>query len=177
MAGLRLFTGNRLEVLADKLDSLLSVPLSHPLATEVIVVQSRGMERWLSMEIARRLGICANIRLPFPKAFVRDAFASVLDDMPAEDSFNPELMTWKIMKHLPSFLNHPDFQQINSYLRETEAAAPAFHAEGDPGVIQSVLEESFPDHGRLLKRFQLAQRIAYLFDQYLIFRPDMMVAW
>ena len=32
-------------------------PLAHPLAPEVIVVQSRGMERWVAMELARLNGI------------------------------------------------------------------------------------------------------------------------
>jgi exodeoxyribonuclease V gamma subunit len=177
MAGLRLFTGNRLEILADKLAALLSVPLSSPLAAEVIIVQSRGMERWLSMEIARRLGVCANISFPFPKAFTQEAFASVLGDMPAEEAFTPEVMTWKIMKLLPSFLGSPGFEQIRRYLREKETEVPVSHAEIERGDHPAGMEDAFPGHGNILKRFQLAERIAYLFDQYLIFRPGMITAW
>gem|GEM_PF-6307589 len=50
MAGLRLYLSNRLEILSDKLaDTLVEAP-SSPFAPEVIVVQSRGMERrnWLN---------------------------------------------------------------------------------------------------------------------------------
>jgi exodeoxyribonuclease V gamma subunit len=37
-----------------------------PLKAETIVVQSKGMERWISLELARRQGICANVAFPFP---------------------------------------------------------------------------------------------------------------
>ncbi len=45
MPGLNLFTGNRLEILAEKLAELLSKPLGSPLQKEIILVQSKGMER------------------------------------------------------------------------------------------------------------------------------------
>ncbi len=41
-------------------DAMLTTPLSDPLGQEIIVVQSKGMERWLSMQLARHHGICAN---------------------------------------------------------------------------------------------------------------------
>ena len=61
-------TSNRLEILAQLLAQQISKPLKSPLAPEVIVVQSRGMERWISLELARYKGISANCRFPFPDA-------------------------------------------------------------------------------------------------------------
>ena len=52
MSPLRLFTGNRLELLAEALARVLETPLASPLDQEVIVVQSKGMERWVSMQLA-----------------------------------------------------------------------------------------------------------------------------
>ena len=52
MAGLRLYTSNRLEILAQRLAEVLGRPLASPLDREVIVVQSSGMERWLSMQLS-----------------------------------------------------------------------------------------------------------------------------
>ncbi|MGB5615606.1 MAG: exodeoxyribonuclease V subunit gamma, partial [Desulfobacterales bacterium] len=60
MSGLRIFTGNRLEILADRLAEVVSRPLATALEPETVLVQSRGMERWVSMALARRNGICAN---------------------------------------------------------------------------------------------------------------------
>ncbi|MGD9578025.1 MAG: exodeoxyribonuclease V subunit gamma, partial [Syntrophorhabdus sp.] len=45
MAGLKLYPSNRLEALLDALASVVKEPLSSPLESEVIVVQSKGMER------------------------------------------------------------------------------------------------------------------------------------
>ena len=69
MPGLTLYTSNRLEVLARELADRLRRP-GDPLQTDIIIVQSRGMERWLSLAIARRNGITANCRFPFPQAFI-----------------------------------------------------------------------------------------------------------
>ena len=74
MPGLNLYTGNRLEILTEKLAGVLSSPLASPLQKEIILVQSKGMERWVSMELARYHGICANYLFPFPNRFVYDIF-------------------------------------------------------------------------------------------------------
>ena len=57
MRRLRLYTGNRLEQLACRIADVLVEPLSSPLEKEIIVVQSKGMEHWLSMQLAREHGV------------------------------------------------------------------------------------------------------------------------
>ena len=150
LPGLRLYTGNRLEKLSEKLAELVSSPLASPLDKEVIVVQSKGMERWVSMQLAKRHGICANIQFPYPNHFVREVFGKVLPDLPERSPFEPAIMTWKIMKLLPSCIGRPEFGSLRDYLKGSE---------GD------------------LKRFQLSERIADTFDQYLLFRPEMIFRW
>ncbi|MBW2517138.1 MAG: exodeoxyribonuclease V subunit gamma, partial [Deltaproteobacteria bacterium] len=61
MPGLNIFTSNKLEILAAQLAQQLKTPVSETLKPEIIVIQSSGMERWISQEIARSNGICANI--------------------------------------------------------------------------------------------------------------------
>ena len=150
MSNLNLFTSNRLEILAESLAEVLRTPLSSPLEPEIIVIQSLGMERWLSMELARYHGICANYDFPFPNIFVHQVFKQVLPDMPEHSPYTPEVLTWKIMKNLPTLLDRPEFENLRIYL------------ENDRGD---------------LKRFQLSERIADLFDQYLLFRPEMIFQW
>src|SRR2546426_7754386 len=74
MNGLRISTSNRVEVLLDKLVAVVQQPLRSPLDREIIVVQSKGMERWLKQELAARLGVWANGLFPFPNAMVRLLF-------------------------------------------------------------------------------------------------------
>ena len=150
MPGLKLFTSNRLEALAGELSETLRSPLASPMVPEVILVQSRGMERWLSLELARRLGICANIRFPFPNHFVEDVFRDALPDLPGGPAFDPEVLTWRIMGLLPGCLDGEGFDPLKAYLA---------------------------DDGRGLKRYQLSRIIARLFDQYLVYRPDMVLGW
>ena len=150
MPGLRLFTSNRMEILADRLAEDLRQHPASPLDKEIVVVQSKGMERWVSMEIARRHGICANIGFPFPNAFVYDVFTKVIGDLPDQSPFDPPVLTWRIMGLLPTCLAMDQFEPLRNYL---------------------------DDDQRHLKQFQLAQRIAYLFDQYLLYRPDMILQW
>ncbi len=153
-----LHTSNRLEVLVERLSETLRQPLQRPLEPEIVVVQSQGMERWLSMQVARHNGICANLRFPFPNALVQEITAMVLPEtgvhaggapLPA-DPFAPQMLSWKIMAVLPACLPRPAFKQLATYLTE-------------PGAN--------------LKRLQLSSRVADLFDQYQLFRPEMIQHW
>lgn len=150
MAGLRLYTSNRLEVLADRLAEVLASPLGSPLSQEIVVVQSRGMERWVRMEVAKRLGVCANVHFPFPNAFLGDLFRKNLGGMEEDPLYDPEVMPWRIMDLLVTLPEKPGFEEIRGYLG------------GEAGH---------------LKAFQLSREIARLFDQYLVFRQDMILSW
>jgi len=150
MNNLKLYTSNRLEVLGEKLAEVLSTPLASPLESEIIVVQSKGMERWVSMELAQRFGICANIRFPFPNAFVSETMQKIIPDIPELSPFDLEIMTWKIMNLLPTCIKWQSFESIRNYLTGTEWD---------------------------LKHYQLAERIADTFDQYLLYRPEMILRW
>jgi len=150
MPHLKLFTSNRLEILAEALADVLRAPLVLPLNQEVIVVQSKGMERWVSMELARCHGICANTRFPFPNSFAYELFRKIIQDLPERSPFEPRIMTWKIMKLLPTLISRPGFESLQSYLGS---------------------------NGPELKRLQLSEKIADTFDQYLLFRPDMVFQW
>lgn len=151
MPSLNLFTSNRLEILVQELAAVLQAPLGHPLQKEIIVVQSKGMERWVSLQLARLQGICANVRFPFPSRFIADAFRAVIPDLPGkENAYDPAVMTWEIMRLLPPLLQQDGFQLLRRYL------------DG-------------PDND--LRLFQLSSRIAGTFDHYLLFRPDMILNW
>lgn len=150
MPGLKVYTSNTMEILVEQLADLLISPPADPLAGEVVIAQSKGMERWLSIELARRHGICANVRFPYPIHFVNSLFAEMFTDAPERSPYEPVIMTWDIMQILPSFLDFPGFQNLNAWLGEGEYD---------------------------LKWFQLAGKAAELFDQYLLFRPDMILRW
>ena len=150
MSGLHIFTSNRMEVLIEQLADRVCEPLASPLAPEIIVVQSRGMERWITMELARRNGICANVEFPFPNAFLESVFRSLSEAPDGLSAFDPHVLAFRIMSILPGFLDLPDFAELRTYLAEDR---------------------------HQLKLFQLSGKLAGLFDQYAVFRPDMLLRW
>jgi exodeoxyribonuclease V gamma subunit len=147
---LNIYTSNRMENLVEELAASLTKPLASPFTPERIVVQSKGMQRWLAMELAGKLGIWANCEYPFPNKLVWQLFCRTLPNIPDISLFSPEVMTWRIMGLLPRFLDRGEFAPLNHYL--------AGDVDG-------------------LKRLQLAGKIADTYDQYTLFRPDMLLEW
>ena len=147
---LNIYTGNRMENLVEALATVLSEPLASPFTPEMIVVQSKGMQRWLAMELAGKLGVWANCKYPFPNKLVWQLFCKALPNIPDISIFSPEIMTWKIMGLLPEYLEREEFTALRHYL--------GGDADG-------------------LKRFQLSGKIADTFDQYTLFRPEMLLEW
>ncbi len=150
MPGLYLHASNRLELLAAGLDTVLSVPLRDPLAAETVVVQSAGMGRWLTLRLAEAQGICANVRFVFPQRFVAGLMDAALPERADARFYARENLTWRIMHLLPDLVDRAEFADLQRYL-----ARPR------------------PE----LRLFQLAEKIASSFDQYLAFRPRMILAW
>src|SRR5437773_2399158 len=149
-SGLTLHTSNRFERLADQLSKLIADPLRSPLLPEIIVVQSNGMRRWLEQQIADRHGICSNVQFPFPQKFFHDLLQSAFPQSEATNLFDQEVMTWRIMKDLPRLASRPDFAAVANYLRGERTE---------------------------LRAYELARRIAHVFDQYVVFRPKMILDW
>lgn len=147
---LYLYTSNRLENLADRLATLIQQNPLPPLDKELIIVQSKGMERWLSMQLAQRLGIWANGQFPFPDAMLWRLFRMVLGSLSEVSKFEREVMTWGLMEILPTLLHKEIFAELNDYLH---------------------------DDNQELKRFQLAVALAEVFDLYLVFRPQWIRDW
>ncbi|OGQ95053.1 MAG: exodeoxyribonuclease V subunit gamma [Deltaproteobacteria bacterium RIFOXYD12_FULL_57_12] len=141
--------GNRLELLAEQLAEILHNYPAPPLFPETIVIQNPGMARWLAQTLADRLGIWANSRFPLPNAFFRDVMKQLVSGQPEISSYRKELLTWHLMDLLPTLAGKKTFAAVNSYLRD----------------------------GLECKPYQLAVRLAEMFDRYLLFRPDMISAW
>jgi len=154
MPGLNIFTSNRLEMLAKQLSRIIGKPvgstLPSPLSREIIVVQSKGIERWLSMELARHNSISANIFFPFPNTCLNEVFKKLMPDMPEESLFDPDVMTFRIMDILPECRHRSGFESIKKYLADDKSKQ---------------------------KLFQLSEKISETFDQYLVFRPDIIFKW
>ena len=149
--GLWLHRSNRVEELVEALAGVVARPGPDVFASECIAVQGRGMERWLSMELSRRLGVWANPEFPFPRRLVERALDAVLGEVPESGlAFDPERLLWSVAELLPGLSRRPEFAPVARYL------------EGDEGARA---------------RLQLAERIAQTFDHYVVYRPEMVLEW
>ena len=140
---------NRLEILADRMADVLSTPLRSPLAPEIVTLQSGGVARWLSLQLAQRRAICANVRFLFPAELLWYVFEQTLANVPHESQYDAATLTWRLLAQLDAAHDDVMLGSVAGYL-----------ADGDP-----------------LKRYQLARRLGEVFEQYLVFRSDWIRAW
>lgn len=147
---LRVYHSNRLERLCERLVEVTAEPLPDPMAPEWFLVQTQGMARWLSLQLAERTGVAANLRFFMPAAFVWRLLAEQIPEAGEESAWDRDTLAWRILALLPEFLDQPAFASLRRYVA---GERPAF------------------------RRWQLARRIADVFDQYLVYRPDLIQAW
>ncbi|WP_365304113.1 exodeoxyribonuclease V subunit gamma [uncultured Thiodictyon sp.] len=147
---LEIHHSNRLEVLLDHLVEVLDQPLADPFGEEFLVAQNQGMARWLAQGLAQQSGVAANLRFPLPARLVWDLLGCWFADLPPQSEWDKDRLVWRVFARLPALIADPAF------------AEPARYLVGEP---------------QELKTYQLARRVADLFDQYLVYRPDVVLEW
>ncbi len=169
---LHLHRSNRLDQLVDVLASLDSGDAStlSPFTSETIVIQTRGLERWLGMELAKRRGVFANARFVSLEDYFADLCDALTPTLDQPDPWRPGRLAWPIAE----------------LLREADLAPPtesaATRMPNDPDDISGVrswLGNNRRHDGDAMppEVIELAWRIAEVFNRYTVYRPDMLAAW
>jgi exodeoxyribonuclease V gamma subunit len=148
---LHLVQSNKMESLAAVLIAWLqqNQGIEDIFVPDSILVQSPGMAQWLKIEIGEALGVAANLDFPLPSSFIWQLYRQHISDLPEQSAFTKDNMTWKLMGILPASLKQPEFATIEQYLSDDTP----------------------------LKLYQLCQKIADIYDQYLVYRPEWILAW
>ena len=149
--GLIALHSNRTETLAETVFAWLRQRPLSPLEEDIVLVQSNGVAEWFKMALASHDDVCAAVRVELPSRFLWRTYRQVLgrSNVPAQSPVDKTPLTWRLMQLLPGLLEVPEFVPVASFLR--------------PGGADRLL--------------QLASRLADLFDQYQVYRPDWLVAW
>ncbi len=146
---LYLHVSNRTENLLRHLAEVLRVSGRRSLfEKEVLLIQSQGMERMISQTLAANFVSWCNFEYFLPVTFLQ-YIARLLGMEITPDGYDRKTMTWR----LEELLREPagdEYQPIRRYLQGESAS---------------------------LKRYQLADRLANIFDQYQLLRPEMLAAW
>ena len=112
MSGIELHFSNRSESLVEILAEHLSEPNGRPLQPELILIQSKAMERYLSLELADRLGIAANLDFVFPEQLLKRLLARPNQD---RFPFGRASLAWMIFDLLPELRDRPGFEDLQAY--------------------------------------------------------------
>ncbi|MCP1327813.1 exodeoxyribonuclease V subunit gamma, partial [Halomonas sp. 707D4] len=160
--GFMVIHANRLEDLrAVAVEWMRLHPLG-PLENETILVQSNGIGQWLKLALAETpdnggAGIAAALDVTLPARFLWQAYRTVLshvsqgqDPVPETSPFDKSRLVWRLLRLLPTLVKDPVFAPLARFLE---------------------LDRDQRKH------YQLAERLADLFDQYQVYRADWLEAW
>lgn len=159
--GLIVLQGNRTEDLRDLVLGWMARHPLHPLDRTVFLVQSNGIAQWLKTSIAEEQGepgrgISLGVDVMLPARFQWQAYRSVIEAVEGEGSvpttspYDKTRLRWRLLALLPELLEDPRFAALARYLQDDDEQR---------------------------RRYQLAERLADLFDQYQVYRADWLAAW
>ncbi len=118
--------------------------------------------RWLGERLAEELGgVAANLRFPFPAARLRQLVDELLgeEDAAGPDPWRASRLVWPVLELLPALAATAQGAPLRRWLDP--------HREGGRA-----------DGGRLdLASWQLGRTIADAFDDYALYRPELLAAW
>lgn len=138
------------EILADKLAA--SVP-DDPFLTRYIVVPNRDTSRWLKLYLAEKNGIVANVEFLLPAEWQFRQIRKLYKNLPSLLPSDPGPLTWAIFGLLLNDDKRRKFKSADRYIKNQ------------------------PPEMKELAAMQLAEKIASVFDQYLVYRPELILKW
>ncbi|ARP84949.1 exodeoxyribonuclease V subunit gamma [Bordetella genomosp. 9] len=159
--GLIVVHSNLSESLRDVLVAWMREHPLGPLEQEVVLVQSSGIAQWLKLALAADpradgpgggAGIAAALDFLLPSRFLWRAYRAVLGAaaVPEVSPFDKPRLMWRLLRLLPEVMDQPVYAPLRRFLRNDADCR---------------------------KRYQLAERLADVFDQYQVYRADWLAAW
>ncbi|KKW66904.1 hypothetical protein AAV94_13950 [Lampropedia cohaerens] len=157
LPGIVAIHSHRTEALAETVAGWFKAYPLAPLEPETVLVQSNGMAEWLKMQLAQQLGVCAAVATELPSRFAWRLYRRILgqQNVPYHTPLDKPDMLWRLMRLLP------------------QAIGPEHGASSPWRPLHAMLGANPAP----LECYRLAVRIADLFDQYQVYRPDWLLAW
>ncbi len=154
--------GNRLEDLRQSLITILRTAPLDPFDEDVVLVQSNGIAQWLKQSIATDpgadpsvggLGIAADLEFKLPSEFIWSVYRAILGEteVPPLSPYDKRPLSWRLFALLPELIT----------------------TDADYAPLKRFIEGDQPD----VRCFQLAEKLADLYDQYQVYRADWLSHW
>ncbi len=154
---LEIFYSNRHETLSQALlDDFAAFSMSHgdPFERQAVIVPSAAVRRRLELDMATRFGICANVDFCYLAQWLWARIGGVLE-VPAQSPFAPDRLAWRCFRLL-------------SQMNEATETGDADNVSRLHAYLHSADDAM---------RYELARRIATVFDHYLTYRPEWLQLW
>ncbi len=147
--GISVMRAARADVLVEALARTLAGIREDPFSGDLVIVPTRGIERYLTQAIADRNGLAANIDFPSPAEFLDRVTAG------GEDPWDPSRAVWPLLDVIGQSIDAglPWSEPLARHLRTTD------------------------DWRREDRAFPLAERLARLFASYALQRPALIADW
>ncbi|PSB91681.1 exodeoxyribonuclease V subunit gamma [Candidatus Pandoraea novymonadis] len=144
---LKFFFSNRFDTLEAALLRDLADIPTNPLEGETIVVPSIAIRRRLELDYASVFGICTNVKFFYLAQWLWTMFGELLR-VPESSPFAPDRLVW-----------------------------PIYQCLTEPWVAKSPRLVAYLNDADDVMRFELADHLAHIYDQYLTYRPDWLECW
>lgn len=151
---IHLIRSHNLSILSEALaEKLTEKAPDDPFVSQKIIVPNLDTARWFKLFAAERNGIAANLECMLPAEWFWKQIRNIYPDLPDQLPSDHHPMKWSLFKLLSEKNTRSKFEVIERYLLNQ----PKERAE------QAL--------------FQLSAQIASVFDEYLVYRPGMVLKW
>jgi len=144
---LTVYCSNRFEVLADRVAERLEQSGVGPFKAHHLIVPSTAIRRAISLHMARRHGISANLHQSFLAQWLWARVAAIVPGVMADSPYAARRLGWRLNGQLEAAAT--DHSRLASYLASADA----------------------------LMQHDLAMQLAERFEQYTTYRPEWLAHW
>jgi exodeoxyribonuclease V gamma subunit len=146
---LKLTFANQYETLRDALLSAVADGPASPFSAEQIIIPSVALRQDLTLSMATRYGVCANVNFAYLAQWLWRQIGKVVPGIESESPFAAPVLAWRIFQILSDKRFAGGFPRLANYLEAVDPVA----------------------------QLDFATRVAALFEQYMTYRPDWLANW
>ena len=114
---LKLYISNKIETLSLKFAKNIKTN-NNIFSSELLVMQTSGMERWLSLQTAKENGIFTNFQFIKPNSFINRLYE--LAEIKASNIYSTENLKWLLYKYLGNEEFISNFKQVAQYYEDDD---------------------------------------------------------
>ncbi|MBK2356907.1 exodeoxyribonuclease V subunit gamma [Francisella hispaniensis] len=113
------YPSNKLEYLVQVLSKLLDVEKKDLFTPTQLIVGSRGMQHWLSMQLAQYRNIAMNLKYDMINGYILDICYELTAKQAYKKAYTKDILAWRVFRSLDS-INNPKLQEYyhNSDLKK-----------------------------------------------------------